>query len=157
MFLWIIINIIIIIIITIKDILIIIINEACKSVFVIIDIRTGIKRNKCKARPVSWQAWISFGFNRLLILYTERRKEEKWKRDCQLNWNCHHLFKEVDTLARSTPSFLSINQKRLANVIFASKLNDDVIYFSETCEQLCRQIMKWIHTCWRHLKQIKVN
>ena len=105
MFLWIIIN--IIIIITIKYILIIIINEACKSVFVIIDIRTGIKRNKCKARPVSWQAWISFGFNRLL--YTERRKEEKWKRDCQLNWNCHHLFKEVDTLARSTPSFLSIN------------------------------------------------
>ena len=105
MFLWIIINIIIIIIIiiTIKYILIIIINEACKLVFVIIDIRTGIKRYKCKARPVSWQAWISFGFNRLLILYTERRKEVKWKRDCQLNWNCHHLCKEVDTLARSTP------------------------------------------------------
>ena len=40
MFLWIIINIIIIIIITIKYILLIIINEACKSVFVIIDIRT---------------------------------------------------------------------------------------------------------------------
>ena len=38
MFLWIIIN--IIIIITIKYILLIIINEACKSVFVIIDIRT---------------------------------------------------------------------------------------------------------------------
>ena len=66
MFLWIIIN-IIIIIITIKYILIIIINEACKSVFVIIDIRTGIERNKCKARPVSWQAWISFGFFLLII------------------------------------------------------------------------------------------